>query len=189
MSCQSRGALMSDIHALRGPAGQPRATSSFVGSLVAAPAPPPGQPPAGSVPFRGFLAGDEGAQRFLELTRNPPAEPPPRLPGALSPEEKIERLKLEEIRLRLEARDMVVRDRALAEPEVRKALARGTPGRKGARSWYDDLAAKCLNEATRDIKQAQKLFIERAMKERSIELSSARNRWSETMRRGLFPGA
>jgi hypothetical protein len=38
MSCRSRGAPMSDIHALRGPAGQLRDRGSFVGSLRSAPA-------------------------------------------------------------------------------------------------------------------------------------------------------
>ena len=83
---------------------------------------------------------------------------------------------------------MVTRDNVLAEPEVRKALARGTPGRKGAHGWYDDLAVECLNEAGRDTKQAQKLFLKRAVKERIIQRDSAKNRWCEAMQR-LLPSA
>ena len=122
-------------------------------------------------------------ERSIEASDRRLGEPPP-----LPRDEKLERLKLENIRLQLELRDIGVRDRALAEPEVRKALARGTPGRRAAQGRYDDMAVECLNEAGRDTKQAQKLFLKRAMKERRIQRDSARNRWCEAMQR-LLPSA
>jgi hypothetical protein len=46
----------------------------IVGASGSVPASPE---PSLKEPFRGFLAGDDGAKRFFALKRNPPAEDPP----------------------------------------------------------------------------------------------------------------
>jgi hypothetical protein len=73
------------------------------------------------------------------------------------------------------------------EAAMREALARMKPGRHSKQPWYDDLLRECLNDAGTDLKRARGLFLQRAVKRCSIELKSAENRWSETMRR-LFQG-
>jgi hypothetical protein len=62
-------------------------------------------------------------------------------------------------------------------------------GRKAKDEWYDDLLDECLNDAGRVKKDVRRLFLERAMDRRRIQLPSAVNKWTAAWNRRFPDGA
>lgn len=108
-------------------------------------------------PFRGFLAGDDGAARYMRLKRETsPSDTPLNGPPRWLPDPQLIELRRQELQALRELRDFLM---GMHDNNIRREARENGPGRNNKQADDDEQVRGLLNKHDRNVEAARREFV------------------------------
>jgi hypothetical protein len=126
----------------------------IVGASGSVPASPE---PSLKKPFRGFLAGDDGAARYMRLKREtPPSDTPLTAPPRWLPDPQLIELRRKEHQALRELHAFLM---GMHDDRIRRETLESGPGRNNKQADDDEQVQGLLNKHDRNVEAARREFV------------------------------